>query len=304
VSSCPACNSTSLRGPTMQYVAPFNGQDYSLWHCRRCGLEFWTPLRLIPEFYEGNADGLYEVLHEDMRGAEPNTLMFFQEVPLRAGSILDIGCGNGAFLIEARRRGFRATGVEFDRKSADVCIRKGLADIFVGTLGACRRDRPELGGTFDAVTFFEVLEHQDDLAGFIDGVRWALRPGGIAALSVPNRSRLSTVGIKALSRFVSARKLHSLSTHDFPPHHFTWWSPRVLRRFLAAQGFDDIRIVLLPMERSARAQYYRTMLDKLAVALGARSPSGRGLDRAFELLATNTIGFHNRMFCYARKGSG
>ena len=297
---CPGCNSSALRGPIVRYVAPFNGQNYSLYHCRTCGLEFWTPLAIIREFYEQSADGLYDVLHDDARGAEANMLMFFEQVPLKSGKVLDIGCGNGAFLKEAQDRGFEGVGIEFDSKSAEVCARKGLREIFGGTLDAFRSGRADLAGTFDAVTFFEVLEHQDDLSGFIDAVRWALRRGGYIALSVPNRARLSNFGIKALARLVAAEKLHSLSTHDFPPHHFTWWSPPVLRRFLASRGFGDIEITLLVMERASRAQYYRTMVSKVTAALGAGELSSNALDRLYGVLAMNRFGFHNRMFCCAR----
>ena len=77
------------------------------------------------------------------------------------GRLLDLGCGVGNFLAAARDSGFEVTGVEFNQ-SANRFAREtyGLREIFAMRPEDFRSANP--AKTFDVVTFFEVLEHQDD----------------------------------------------------------------------------------------------------------------------------------------------
>ena len=81
---------------------------------------------------------------------------------------------------------------------------------------------------FDIITFFEVLEHQDDPKGFVSKVMRLLKPYGCIAGSVPNRN----VPLKDWQWF--------RDVGDFPPHHFTRWSKRCLEGFLTSMGFEEI----------------------------------------------------------------
>src|SRR4029077_10280990 len=80
------------------------------------------------------------------------------------------------------------------------------------------------GDKFDVVSFFEVLEHQDDPVGFLSQVRRLLKPSGYIALSVPNRNRFQK----------------GLDTTDLPPNHLTRWNPKVLKAFLRRHRFEIV----------------------------------------------------------------
>src|SRR5208282_3859988 len=87
------------------------------------------------------------------------------------------------------------------------------------------------GERFDVVTFFEVLEHQDDPAGFFDLAAAALVEDGCIALSVPNRNRWQK----------------GVDTLDYPPNHLTRWSPRALGSFLDRNGFEVLSMRQEPL---------------------------------------------------------
>src|SRR5262249_40257035 len=69
-------------------------------------------------------------------------------------SILDVGCGNGAYVAALRRAGFDCRGVEHDAECVAECVRRGLP---VQEMDAHHLDFESKA--FDTVTMIEVLEH-------------------------------------------------------------------------------------------------------------------------------------------------
>jgi len=143
----------------------------------------------------------------------------------RRGELLDIGCGTGNFLAAARDRGYGVTGIELDRNAARFAKERiGLQRVFPLTIAEFAERHA--GEQFDVVTFFEVLEHQAAPVEFLQKVKTCVRPGGMIALSVPNRERWLT-GPDVL---------------DYPPNHFLRWNATALSKFLSEQGFEVLSI--------------------------------------------------------------
>ena len=101
---------------------------------------------------------------------------------LRPASVLEIGCGQGAFGARLAGR-LNYVGVEPDAASYAVAasrIEPRGGQVINATLEAV-----EPGSTFDAICAFEVLEHiEDDRAALAAWVPF-IRPGGHLILSVP-----------------------------------------------------------------------------------------------------------------------
>jgi SAM-dependent methyltransferase len=151
---------------------------------------------------------------------------FLRYFPVRTGRLLDVGCGDGAFLAVASEQGFVTSGVEFNAKAVHAAIAtRRLSSVHEMSLDEFSRHRHDVtGDTFDVVTFFEVLEHQSDPRQFVASIREILKPGGWIAGSVPNRRR-----------FMLKRE-----QSDYPPHHYLYWSPESLEAFLTREGFVDV----------------------------------------------------------------
>lgn len=243
--NCPVCgiyleNDSFVR----VYMSSYNKQEYKLYYCNGCDLQFWSPLRIIPEFYESEVFAFYEGFHTGLSAKiSYNHMAFFNYLPLRKGRLLDVGCGNGVFLKEAQRTGFEVYGIDFDKKSVETAKSQfGLANTFAMSLDEFIAWCPNQ--QFDIITIFEVLEHQDNPKDFIEKLRKLLKPGGYIAGSVPNRER------------VFADKDRSALGIDYPPHHFLWFNKNSLSVLLQSQGFRSIEV------------YYIKSLQWLASYLG------------------------------------
>lgn len=230
--ACPVCaiDVGSIDSPRV-YVAPFNAQQYTLHNCGNCGLGFWTPLKIDPAFYEDEGFAAYADYHEGGRPFPPWCVPFFEKIPISQGRLLDVGCGDGAFLSRAKSAGFETWGMDLDKNSVQAAITVyGLENITQSSLEAFVLVCKEKRITFDVISFFEVLEHQDHPSEFIDQVMSILKPGGCIAGSVPNGGRF----LAAIDR--------QISPGDLPPHHFLWFSKKTLSVFFSRKKLTSVLI--------------------------------------------------------------
>jgi SAM-dependent methyltransferase len=157
-------------------------------------------------------------------------------MPFTAGNLLDVGCGDGVFLSAVTagdKYRFDAFGLDFDPKSVEAArSRRGLTHVYALSLEEFHDHSARNSLFFDVITFFDVLEHQDNPKSFIETVKALLSPkGGYIAGSVPNAHRL-------FSRY--DRKMSEI---DFPPHHFLYFNGSSLAGLLRREGFRDIRVL-------------------------------------------------------------
>jgi len=234
--NCPSCGNKEINTEDFfrRYVSPINNENYKAYRCKKCDLEFWSPRKLEKTLYEEDVFNGYESSHDNIAGATEKDGWFGPDkwfkkyVPLNSGKLLDVGCSNGSFLFGIIGLGLDVYGIDFDRKSIDAGKKRGLQNLFPMALDEFTEANISRGLKFDAITFFDVLEHQSDPSGFIKNVKSVLRQGGSIVGTVPNRDRM----------FVSLYRAGSLI--DYPPHHFTWWNKASLRNFLERNGFGEV----------------------------------------------------------------
>ncbi|MGH9628217.1 MAG: class I SAM-dependent methyltransferase [Bryobacteraceae bacterium] len=146
---------------------------YRMVRCRRCGL-----LRSDPVADTAAIAALYRESAFDY-GPETENLRrtygrYLRKAPGR-GTFLEIGCGNGFFLEEARALGFsHVTGIE---PSAEA-VRQAAPGIRNQIL--CDLMRPGLlpPSSIDVIAMFQVFDHLPDPGAVLDECRRLLRPGG------------------------------------------------------------------------------------------------------------------------------
>jgi 2-polyprenyl-3-methyl-5-hydroxy-6-metoxy-1,4-benzoquinol methylase len=223
-------------------AAPFFDKDgYRLVRCGSCGLVFVAnppspdELRRFYSFAEGYAvesrDDPDEICRlEALARRHADALARRSRPP---GRLLDVGCSAGFFLAAARERGWTVTGVELNADAAGLARDRLGLDVVVGELA----EAPVRPGSFDAVTFWDVLEHVPDPADALRAAHRLLRPGGTLALSTPNLDGL----FPRLSRPVG--HLTGYWTHPEPPAHLFQFSRRTLGRLLGATGFDVLEVL-------------------------------------------------------------
>jgi 2-polyprenyl-3-methyl-5-hydroxy-6-metoxy-1,4-benzoquinol methylase len=174
-----------------------------------------------------------------------------------AGRLLDVGCGPGLLLDEARRRGYDPLGLELSHASA-VHARDALGlDVRELALEDFADDAGEPG--FDVVVLADVIEHLDDPVGGIARCAALLRPGGVLCVVTPDPS-------SATARAAGRR------WWGFVPAHTCLLPRRTLRELLAAAGL--VVSTDVPLVRTFSA---RRWVEGLAERLGS---AGAPLDAA------------------------
>lgn len=97
------------------------------------------------------------------------------------GRLLDVGCGDGDFMLGMQQRGWEVHGLDISPVAVTLARQKGL-DVFQGKL--LDANYPEAG--FDRVTMWDVLEHLHDPEVQLARVVQLLRPGGRLVATFPN----------------------------------------------------------------------------------------------------------------------
>lgn len=186
--------------------------------------------------------------------ARTNDFRFrFLDAPRRPGMsrrVLDVGCGAGAFLTQAREAGWDASGVDFDPLAVEGARKRGL-NVTLGGIEAVADQK----SAFDAVTMSHVIEHVYDPVGTLRTVHDLLRPGGTFYVETPN--------MDALGHVIYGPHWRGLEV----PRHLTLFTRAGLHGFLRDVGFGDIRY------RREPNAFKWTAMRSARIAAG-RDPSG------------------------------
>jgi len=221
--SCPICGRNRRSG-----VESHNnrGQQYTLFHCLECDVQYWDPrVGGDPEYYANEGMSLYKAIHAGGNPAEKDARFqffwnrFANEKP---GRIFDMGCGSGHFLEQAVRRGYEGWGIDFDPISVERAQQRGLDRVCCQSIEAFVEKNSGL--MFDHITAFDVIEHLPDPLSVLKWLRSLLKPDGRITVTVPNRHRLFANQMKS----------------DFPPHHFFRFNEASLTQCLNVAGFVDV----------------------------------------------------------------
>jgi SAM-dependent methyltransferase len=145
----------------------------------------------------------------------------------RRDRVLDLGCGDGAFLAEIQALGAEPVGADV----AETALERARGRAPRAELRRVEPDGPLpfADRSFDVVWCSETLEHVAATASFLAEVYRVLRPGGALVVTVPRVPRL--------------RALVAFERH-FPPlgDHLRFYTRRSLADALDDGGFTDIEV--------------------------------------------------------------
>jgi SAM-dependent methyltransferase len=251
----------TMTSPTGEQLAPSRhhpGEQPELYRCRRCRvLQAHAADADLRAAYTEMQDEVY-IAEEAARRVTCRRLLDRVDVgaPLR---ILDVGCGPGLLLDEARSRGWAAHGVELSTWAVGQARARGV-DVFNGTL----EEAAYPDAHFDGVFMVDVLEHLTDPVRTLAEVTRVLRPGGNLCLVTPDAD-------SAAARVLGSRWWGML------PGHIVLFPHRATVELLRALGYEV---------RSERPGAKHFSIDYLLGGLAAYAP---GVEQARRLLARTRL---------------
>ena len=150
------------------------------------------------------------------------------------GRILDIGCGNGGFLMRMQAMGFAVEGTEWTQPSAARVPASTGIPVHVGDLLSLDLPRQ----SFDLITLWHVFEHLRNPPQTLERIRELLKPGGTLIMSMPNAESWQ------------ARMFGTSWFHHDPPRHLFGFGRASLVRLLNSCGFVEREFHCYSMEQN------------------------------------------------------
>lgn len=199
--------------------------------CMTCGLVFAVPevhVKEITQDYVDMADPEYLKEEKGRRSQARIVLKKIQKFK-RTGSLLDIGCGPGFFLDEAKRQGWEVQGADLSKWSKDYAKANFGIDVFQGFLSDAHfEDR-----TFDVIVMNDVIEHLEDPKTVLKEIRRILKNDGVIYVSTPD--------IKSfLSRLLRAK------WWGINKYHLFYFSKKTIEKLFDEVGFKPMKYSSYP----------------------------------------------------------
>lgn len=240
-------NLWDLHGDTLsaQALLPVRPESkVVLYRCGKCGFRFFdSSLCGTPQFYEELAKNTYYAVNPP---EFTEVLAYAQKQGAR--SVLDFGCGEGAFLDLAASRGLRTGGLEYAPEAAKKCRARGH-DVLSGPFEQITHQALPMA---ELVTMFQVVEHVKDPVGFVSHAKEFVAPGGLIVVAVPYDSGIN--------------RWATLLPHQWPPHHLTRWRHQDLRFLAKRCALELVSLKANALPPSELRRYLR-LNAKMAAAI-------------------------------------
>lgn len=211
------------------------GQHGDLFACLECGTVQQPVLprsEALHALYREMRDDDY-LAEEEGRRATARRLLDLVGAHRPRGRLLDVGCGHGLLLDEARARRYETVGIELSRDSARHARSLGLDVRELSLEAFAEATNGDSPGIFDVIVLADVIEHLDDPVAAIDQCVALLRPGGVLCVVTPDPTSLT-------ARVAGKR------WWGFLPAHTVLLPRRTLHELLTAAGLvisDDVPFV-------------------------------------------------------------
>lgn len=143
----------------------------------------------------------------------------------KTNKMLDVGCGPGLFLIEAKKRGWEVYGTEFTDKQLNYLKDKGINTL----KGKLTNDSFE-DELFDVIISSEVIEHINNPIEEMQQFHRLLRKGGLVYITTPN--------FNAIERYLLKGDYEIIEY----PEHLSYYTPTTIDLLLTNNGFKKLKI--------------------------------------------------------------
>jgi len=216
-------------------------EPYSVARCLACGFHYLYP-RLAESairetyqqssYYQGGTCGYADTSYTDqeraLRATFKRLLNNLHRRGLAGGVLLEVGCGYGYLLDEARAYFDGRVGTDFSAEAAATARTTG-AEVLVGGI-----EQVPYGSRFDCVVAIQVIEHVYEPLSFIEQLLSFTKPGGHIVLATPDMG--------GALRKTMGRRWPSFKA----PEHVLYFDFRRLKKLMSHAALRDIRRLPYP----------------------------------------------------------
>lgn len=191
LSACPVCQEKNFNPYLACEDHTVSHETFHLQKCQRCGFvvtnprptEAELPKYYLSEAYISHSDKSLSLIDQVYKLSRTFTLkwkyaLIHKHCVTKPSSVLDYGCGTGAFLQKCKNHQLKISGVEPSPVARAQAMERTSGDI-VSSID-------EVTGRFDAITLWHVLEHVSNLHETITSLKKHLHENGTMFIAVPN----------------------------------------------------------------------------------------------------------------------
>jgi 2-polyprenyl-3-methyl-5-hydroxy-6-metoxy-1,4-benzoquinol methylase len=250
ITVCPICQGADLTPYLSCKDHTVSKETFHLRKCGSCGFVLTSPRPTasdLPKYYQSDAyishsnkpsnlvDQIYKIARKYTLKWKYNLIA--KHSSIKPSSILDYGCGTGAFLQECQKHGMKTAGVE----PSDTARLKAREE--TGTPIA--PDLNLISQEFDVITLWHVLEHVNNLNQTLSQLKTHLDKNGTMFIAVPN---LQSADAKVYQEFWAGYDV---------PRHLWHFSRTTMEKLLRNHGFQLISVLPMPLDA-----YYVSLLSE------------------------------------------
>ena len=220
LTECPICENTNI-----SFLKGY--QKLYLLKCTNCNFIFD---QRVPSSKELN-DCYGGYTYSDLRPVSKETIDSFSklldcfEEYRDTGNILDLSCGQGDFLFEAKKRNWSVYGSEYSQAAAELCAQRGIimhqGDLTNNIFGDVK---------FDVITSFEVIEHINNPNEFMSLTGRKLQEKGLVYCTTPN--------FNSLLRYFERDRFMMINY----PEHISYYTKRSIEYLGRKNNFKSLKI--------------------------------------------------------------
>lgn len=211
---CPTCRTPAL----VEHV--FAKDDFALFDCHICGNGFTHPVpRDLTWYYRTSywrESGVLGGIREAVFFAAQRRRVGWLRGFVKGGRVCDVGSGAGRLTKDLRAAGFEVTNIDPYYEGPSEFVKR------VNFLSL-------KGQSYDAVTFWESLEHVGDPAQYLRKAHMLLRPGGLLFVEYPRYGGFES------------RVFGKSWFHLDIPRHLVHFRDQGLARLVHESGFRVVR---------------------------------------------------------------
>lgn len=250
LSVCPLCQESELTTFLSCEDYTVSHETFQLERCVRCGFVLTNPqpeADLLPKYYQSDAYishsnkslNLIDLVYKISRNytLKWKYHLIQKHSSYTPASILDYGCGTGAFLTECKKHKLEIRGVEPSSNARSQAAQNTKAEI--------HSNLTQVNNNSDVITLWHVLEHVHDLNETMEALKARLNENGTMFIAVPNH------------RSHDAQSYGKFWAGYDVPRHLWHFSQNTMQDLLARHQLTLVDVV--PMQLDA---YYVSLLSE------------------------------------------